>query len=67
MNEHYFTCPKCGGHHFGRDIRNKEPLTTVNCHNREDGGPMLSIQEWVEQGKPDLKPCGWRGEWPEKK
>ena len=42
-----FTCPKCGGDHFGRDIaRDKSGaiviLTTVRCHA---GG------------------CGWRGEW----
>lgn len=67
MNEHYFTCPKCGGHYFGRDTLNGEMLDTVKCHNASDGQAILALDDWLAAGRPRQKPCGWRGEWPVKK
>ena len=63
---HYFTCPVCGGHHFGRDTANGEMLATVQCHSTTDGKGIMSLEEWVAAGKPKQQLCKWRGEWPTK-
>lgn len=68
MSEHYFTCPKCGGHHFGRDTApGGVLLDTVQCHNASDGQPFFALEDWVAAGKPKQKPCKWHGEWPVRK
>lgn len=66
MSEHYFTCPKCGGHHFGRDITaDLEGADTVQCHNRVDGQPFIDdLKDWIDADRPKQKACGWRGVWP---
>ena len=66
--EHYFTCPQCGGHHFGRDITSDlDGADTVQCHNRVDGQPFIDdLKDWIDAGKPRQKACGWRGVWPVK-
>lgn len=50
---HNFTCPKCGGHYFGRDAGILDgdvvALDTVRCHGDSSGGPRR---------------CDWRGVWP---
>ena len=51
----YFTCPKCAGHFFGRDIGRNESgeiqvLDTVLCHGSSSSQPYYS--------------CDWRGVWP---
>lgn len=58
----YFTCPKCGGHHFGRDIQEG----TVKCHNATDGGALTYFDETLKIWRPrGLKMCNWRGAWPD--
>ena len=47
----YFTCPNCGGHLWGRDMRRVESgvvwsCDTVRCHDEHETG------------------CTWRGVWP---
>lgn len=65
MDEHYFTCPRCGGHHFGRDTApGGVLLDTVACHNASDGQSFLALDDWLAAGKPKQKACGWRGVWP---
>lgn len=68
MNEnHYFTCPKCGGHYFGRDTADGGVmLATVQCHSTTEGKGIMALDEWVAAGKPKQKWCKWRGEWPVK-
>lgn len=48
----YFTCPKCGGHYFGRDtgMANGQPAPqeTVHCNDQHQTG------------------CKWWGVWPVK-
>lgn len=44
-----FTCPKCGGHYFGRDTINGVALPLVRCHGQSSSGKEA---------------CDWRGEWP---
>ena len=53
MTDHYFTCPECGGHYFGRDIGpDHEPLPTVACHGDGSDQPY--------------RKCWW-GVWPVEK
>lgn len=60
--EHYFTCPSCGGHYFGSEINSGLEFTgVVNCHNRDDGKPFLCFDEWLLAGRPKQKFCGWSG------
>lgn len=60
---HYdFTCPRCGGHHFGRDTKADAigivVLDTVRCHNElPNGKPCWWHGPWAE-GQADLKPEG---------
>lgn len=47
-----FTCPECGGTHFGRDTKSDAQgivrvLDTVRCHDEHGKG------------------CAWKGEWPQ--
>ena len=63
---HLFTCPKCGGHHFGSILKNKE-IIGVACHNADDGKPLLDFFDWVDSGMPKQKPCNWKGTWDEAK
>ncbi len=65
--EHYFTCPQCGGHHFGRDITaDLEGADTVQCHNADDGSPLEPVFVRLIAGLPKQEMCGWRGVWPVK-
>lgn len=57
-DEPYFTCPQCGGHHFGRDS------DVCHCHNASDGSPYLGFEDWIKAGRPKQKLCGWQGMWP---
>ena len=50
---HYFTCPDCGGHYFGRDVvagPDGKPfaLNTVRCH--------------ADSSNSDRR-CDWHGVW----
>lgn len=52
-----FTCPKCGGHYFGRDTKAGDDgkvvvLDTVHCNGNSSGKPFLN--------------CDWTGVWPAK-
>lgn len=67
MPEHYFTCPKCGGHYFGRDTKNGEPLPTVRCHGPDGDGdawPDGRIKTRAEIVANPPRKCDWRGVWP---
>lgn len=63
-----FTCPNCGGHCFGRDVRliDGKPvlLTTVRCDSDVSGTPLSATQKEFDAGTLPVrgKPCGWRGE-----
>lgn len=51
----HFTCPKCGGHYFGRDITSGSDgrpvvLDTVHCNGSSSEMPHRA--------------CDWRGVWP---
>ena len=51
--QHSFTCPNCGAHHFGSSIDPKNPK-----------GPRIYHCQGNEYGPSDLKPkpsCGWSG------
>lgn len=64
----YFTCPRCGGHHFGAEVTATLELSgIVQCHNADDGSPMDAVIDRIVSKLPRQKPCGWRGEWPIKK
>lgn len=67
MSEHYFKCPKCGGHYFGRDVgKDLGLLDTVQCHNADDGTGMDAVIDRIVAKFPRQKACGWKGEWPVK-
>lgn len=43
---HYWTCPDCGGHYFGRplievDGRQQLDLTRIRCHGASSEGPFF--------------------------
>ena len=64
-----FTCPRCGGHHFGsvtaRASDGTVQVVGQECHNMTDGRPPDGAMRIIEgrwQNRPDsLPPCGWRG------
>lgn len=74
---HYFTCPSCGAHHFGRDTKRNEVtgridiLDTVQCHGHPDpcfvckGEPYICRDDCHCSGTGVVsgRPCGWRGVW----
>jgi hypothetical protein len=72
-DDHYFTCPKCGGHYCGRDTRRELDgsvtiLPIMFCHNATDGTGMSETfeeqQARIKAGIPPKRMCKWHGPWP---
>lgn len=69
-----FTCPKCGGHYFGRNGKTDSNgmlilEDEVTCHSMADGSACCMIPESIEYRRRNgltTELCKWRGVWPPK-
>ena len=67
MTDELFTCPRCGGHHFGTHAAKLTyTIELYECHNMTngqppDGGPKRMPDGRLTYRSDSFPPCRWTG------